>query len=600
METEDINDRIVLDYDSVSADVENILGEVNALRSNKLFVAALGENSSQKVKENCAIVKKCLSDAFNIVVVGEFKRGKSTLINALIGEDVVPSDRTPETVTINRISFSDSETPKIEAVLKNGKRMTLLQGELKRKAIEAVAEKLPSGIAGIDYIDIGANAEILKEISIVDTPGMGDLFKAFDQKVADYLASADALVYVISAISTLSITERTFLSAVVMPQGFARVLVVVNMADTMETPDNIDEITKLTKERTSEISPDIYVYTLSALDELCRKKKAARPKQDLAELLEANFLEFETALNNDIVLQKDIVKSTRAVSLTRILLDDIANRIILVKNSLNANVEQLTLNEEEFKNENSALMKKIEEKKSDLAYDINEMKLEARGWMTEFMSRLKEEIRSTEKTAEVSDLEKHFQFYMSDQIKEAVMACVERHSKDISDMIFEITKGISKEIAEKTVGNFDAKIAESIYDIGWTDMDSAMFWGSFVGAQNLLGPVYLIGQVISGFLRQSRVSKRQADFLAPILQEFDTIENEVIKNTDAIYEKLKAASVDKLHETFQSRIETSLDAINKAKQIALDESMKSEEAAECLDSVLSCIGKHKEELEKYR
>ena len=597
METEDINDRLVLDYDSVSADVENILNEINALRSNKLFLAALGENSSRKVKDNCAIVKKCLSDTFNIVVIGDFKRGKSTLINALIGENIVPADVRPETVTINRVSFS--ETPKAQAVLKNGKRMTLTQSELKREAIKALAEKLPSGIEGIDYIDIGANAEILREISIVDTPGIGDLFKAFDQKVADYLACADALIYVISAKAPLSLTERTFLSAAVMPQGFARVLVVVNMADMMETPGNINSIAKLTKERTSEINPDIYVYTLSALDELCRKKKTARPNQDLTELLEANFLEFETALNDDIIMQKDIIKSTRAVSLTRILLDDIANRINLVKSSLNANVGQLTLNEEEFKNENSALMTKLEEKKAELASDIDDMRREAKGWMTEFMSRLKDEIRRTEKTAEVGDLEKHFQFYMSDQIKEAVMTCVERHSMDISDRISEITKGMSREIAEKTVGNFDAKIAESISDIGWTDMDSAMFWGSFVGARNILGPIYLIGQAIGGFLRQSKVSKRQADFLAPILQEFDSIENEVIKNTDAVYEKLKVSSVDKLHETFQSRIETSLDAINKAKRIALDESVKSEEAAEYLDSVLSGIVKHKEELENY-
>jgi len=600
VEAENINDRLIINYDSVSADIENILGEINALRSNKLFTAALGENSSQKIKDNCAAVKKCLSGPFNIVVAGDFKRGKSTLINALIGDNIVPSDVKPETVTINKVSFSDSQTPKVEAVLKNGKRMTLTASELKREAIEALAKKLPSGIEEIDYIDIGANAEILKEISIVDTPGMGDLFKAFDQKVANYLASADALIYVISAKSPLSLTERTFLSAAVMPQGFARVLVVVNMADTMETPENVDSIAKLTKERTAEISPEIYTYTISALDELCRKKKTARPKKKLEGLLEANYLEFETALNDDIVLQKDIIKTTRAISLTRIMLDDTANRISLVKSSLSANAEQLAKNEEEFKNENSALMKKIEDKKTDLSHDINEMKREANGWMTEFMSRLKEEIRAAEKTAEVADLEKHFQFYMSDKIKEAVITCVERHSIDISDRIAEITKGLSKEIAEKTVGNFDAKIAESIAGIGWTNMDSAMFWGDFLGAGNLLGPIYLVGQAISGFLRQNRVSRGQADFLAPILQEFESIENEVLKNTDAIYEKLKASSVDKLQGTFQSQIETSLDAINKAKQIALDENVKTEEAVEYLNSVLAGIVKYKDELEKYR
>jgi GTPase SAR1 family protein len=600
MNTEDLSGRLVLDYDSVRADVENILGEIDSLRSNKLFIAALGENSARKVRDNCAAVRKCLSDAFNVVVIGDFKRGKSTLINALIGDDIVPAAVTPETVTINRLSFS--ETPKAEAVLKNGHKMTLAHNELKREAIEKISGQLPSEI---DYVDIRANVEILREISIVDTPGIGDLLKAFDQKIADYLMNADALIYVLSVKSPFSMTERAFLSTAVMPQGFARVLAVVNMADTLETPENINKITEFTKEKAAEINPDIYVYTLSALDELCRKKGVKRPEPDLAAPLEANFLEFETALNNDIILQKDIIKSTRAAALTRISLDDIANRINLVKNSLRANVEKLALNEEEFKNENSALMKKIEKKKAELASDIDGMRREAKGWMAEFMARLKDEIRGAEKNAEVSDLEKHFQFYMSDQIKNAVMTCVERHRKDISDRISDITKSVSSEIAENAFGSIDAKIAENIADIGWTNMDFAMFWGkAFIKAYGvdlvpIVPNIVLIGQVITGYLRQNTVSKRQADFLAPILQGFDSIDGDVIKNADAVYEKLKLAAIDKLRETFQNQIETSLDAINMAKQIALDESVKSEDVAEYLDSALTGLEKHRDVLNKY-
>jgi len=595
--TENINDRIFTDYDSVCGDVEKILGEVNMLRSNQLFIAALGDDSALKMSDNCDVVKRRLRDAFNVVVVGDFKRGKSTLINALIGSDVLPTAVTPETVTINRISYS--ETPRVEAVMKNGKRKTLSHDGLRREAIEEEAKTLP---AKIDYVDIRANVEILKEISIVDTPGIGDLFKIFDREVAAYLVNADALIYVISVKAPLSMTERAFLSTAVMPLGFARVLAVVNMADTLETPENVQKITEYTKDRAQVISPDIYVYTLSALDELCRRKGEARPEPGLAPMLEANFLEFEAALNTDIIQQKNIIKSTRALALTRILLDDIANRISLVKNSLRTNVEKLQSNEDEFKNENSDLMKSIEKRKSELGADIDIMRREAKSWMAEFMSRLKAETGGIEKSVEVSDLEKHFQFFMSDNIKDAIISCVERHQKDISDRISDITKSMSTKIAESAFGGVNAKIAENVADISWTSMDSLMFYGDAIGwfiGDDLLGPVHLIAQAITGFIRQSEVSKKQSDFLTPILQGFDSLSDDVIKNTDAVYENLKLTAIDRLQETFQSQIDASLSAITSAKRIALDENVKAEDVAKYLDSVLSKLKEYGEVLDKY-
>jgi ribosome biogenesis GTPase A len=193
---ENINNRIILDYDSVCDDIESVLDEINSLRSDKFFVKTMGADFAQKVKNRGALVKKRLYDAFNIVVIGDFKRGKSTLVNALIGEDILPSAVTTETVTINKVSFS--ETPKVEAVLKNGTRAMLSYKELQRKSIEKIAEQLPSDI---DFIDVRSNAEILKEITIIDTPGVGDLLKAFDQKVADYLVNADAFYYHINHFS---------------------------------------------------------------------------------------------------------------------------------------------------------------------------------------------------------------------------------------------------------------------------------------------------------------------------------------------------------------------------------------------------------------
>jgi len=589
-----INDRIILDYDSLCDDIENILNEVNALRLEKLFKKALGDDFSEKVKESCGSVKKRLYGSFNIVIIGDFKRGKSTLINAIIGEDIAPTAVTPETVTFNKISFS--ETVGAEAVLKNGKRVALSYNELNRKAIEHITEQLPSEI---DFIDIKSNAEILRNISVIDTPGVGDLLKEFDQKVADYLVNADALLYVISARSPLSITEQAFLSSAVLPHSFSRIFAVVNMADTLETVGNVERITELTKERITAISPDISTFILSALDEICRKKDLKRPEPELADLLEMNFLEFESALQNDIILQKDIIKSSRAVSLAERLFSELRSRVNLIQNSLKANSDKLLANEEEFKNQNSELLKTVEKKKSEIALEIDAMKNESKGWLHHFLMRLKQELESIGTAVSVSDMERHFQFFMSDLIKSAVTLCVERHQKDISEKLTNFSNDISQEITQSAFGSVDAQIASSITDISWTKVDTTMFAIDFIGGE-ILGPLMIVGQTIAGFVRQSTISKKQTEFMAPILQGFGSVINDAVNNIDSIYEQLKLSAIDKLDELFQSQIEVSLEAIEQARQISADEEVKAEQVVEYLNSLLGSVEGFNKIIEKYK
>ena len=55
------------------------------------------------------LIEKMKKDTFQLVIAGEFSRGKSTLINALLGDDILPSDPNPTTVMLNVIKNSDNE-----------------------------------------------------------------------------------------------------------------------------------------------------------------------------------------------------------------------------------------------------------------------------------------------------------------------------------------------------------------------------------------------------------------------------------------------------------------------------------------------------------
>src|ERR1700759_1015997 len=77
---------------------------------------------AKSVKERVEreLVKKLEEDRFHLVVVGEFNHGKSTFVNALLGEQVLPVGVTPTTAAIHHLKYSDA--PESTIVFQSGKR----------------------------------------------------------------------------------------------------------------------------------------------------------------------------------------------------------------------------------------------------------------------------------------------------------------------------------------------------------------------------------------------------------------------------------------------------------------------------------------------
>lgn len=594
-----INSRITLDFDSVCSDIDSILSDIRHMRSERYFSRTLGIEAVQRLKEYETAIKKRLRDPFSLVVIGDFKRGKSTLINAILGDEILPASVTPETVTINRISYD--ETPKAEAILQNGKRISLDHSELKRDIMERILPDLPSPI---EYVEIKSDNTILKDISIVDTPGVGDLMNAFDEQVADYLINADAIIYVVSARAPFSASEQAFLTSVVVPQSFSRVIVAVNMTDALEKTENINKVKAMTLERAESIGENVYVYMLSALDELCRKKGLRRPEPELESILENNFIEFENALQHDIILQKDIIKSMRGISLTDQMLRDTIARIELIRNALTLGVKKLNAHTAEFQNQDSILKRNIERRKTDMTACVDDMKSEAKHWISEFMARLKTEIETAQNAAAMPDIERHFQFYMIDSIKNAITTCVRYHQQDISVRISSTVKEMAQEITQQTFGSINKQIADCITNVSWTGTDSAMFSiqiaDSVLGISEYLGPLYIIGQAVMGFARKKAVERRQSDFLTPVLEGYTDITTDVINSIIKIYDQMKYYAVDALDGMYQKQVEASEDAIRQAQDILTDETRKSDDVITYLMETASVLTAYCESLSKYK
>ena len=253
-------DRIIYSQEQMAIALDNALDQLKTLRYDSRYRAMLGDLFVEKLSRWEGDIRRQKDAPFTLVVVGDFKRGKSTLINALLGEEVVTTDVTTETVTLNRISYGPHSS---EAVLADGRSVRLSDEELHRETLEKV---LAQAGEGVKWLELKRPIDLLKQVTIIDTPGTGDSMRDFSGVVKESLLQADAVIYIYNVKYPLSQTEQLFLKSAVLPQRYTTLFLVGNYADTMENEENYARIRDLLQERTAGLLPDAELLTISALD----------------------------------------------------------------------------------------------------------------------------------------------------------------------------------------------------------------------------------------------------------------------------------------------------------------------------------------------
>ena len=167
----------------------------------------------------------------NLAVLGEFKRGKSTLINRLLGEPVLPVGVVP--MTSLPILVEHGPRPEVEVELASGEGLRLGPGDLSDYATEAGN---PDNRRQVRRVVVRHPAPILAEgVVLVDTPGIGSAHDHNTEVAHRALAEADAAVFVFSVDSPASRAELDFLRSV--RERVGRLILVLNKADLVSDPE---------------------------------------------------------------------------------------------------------------------------------------------------------------------------------------------------------------------------------------------------------------------------------------------------------------------------------------------------------------------------
>src|SRR5688572_12029058 len=191
-----------------------------------------------------------LDELFLLVVVGEFNAGKSAFVNALVGADVLAEGVTPTTSRIGLLRHGESASREVTG-------------------------------AGLEVIT--APVELLREMSIVDTPGTNAVRREHEALTREFVPRSDLVLFVTSADRPFTESERAFLQAI--RDWGKKIVVVLNKVDIFERPAEVAQVLEFITTSARELlgfTPEVFPVS-------GRQARRAKESGDAAALAASGF-----------------------------------------------------------------------------------------------------------------------------------------------------------------------------------------------------------------------------------------------------------------------------------------------------------------------
>ena len=216
--------------------------EVTLFTDIAATLAELGDAASQDRRRLLDVAQDLRDMFFLVVIIGEFNAGKSTFINALLGDELLQMGITPTTEAIQLIRYGETATRKPN-----------------------IRE---DGIYEWTHPNTGAVG-----VSLVDTPGTGSVFQKHETTAKAFLHRSDLVIFVISAKRALAEAERLYLE---LARDYGKkIILVVNQVDLLN-PGERSEVRRFVERQVEELL-DLkpLIFMVSAKDALKATREGA-------------------------------------------------------------------------------------------------------------------------------------------------------------------------------------------------------------------------------------------------------------------------------------------------------------------------------------
>lgn len=435
-------------------------------------------NDEEKTSSLIDLASSVQNGKFSIVVVGQFSAGKSTFLNALMGEKYLPSFTTETTATINflrSVNESPTKKPLIKVNYKDGKE---------ERCEEVTLENIEKFVStkGVDVaknilsVEVFLDSKYLNDgVSLVDSPGLNGVLEGHEQITNDQIDRSHAAIFMFNAKQPGSKSDFEKLNMLLRKCN--SVLIVLNQKDLVkEDEQTIDDVVHNLKQNyakyfNTDQLPEIFpISSYQALVARSKRKLDYNGKTDFSaeqkqDLLDSSEIEaFETRLIKYLTqgekAQKELLSPVEKVHAFLTETEaSIASEIEQLSNTVDADEVRLQISQ--LKDELETLSAKLNSTRTDIRNKVSDIlrdaEMEIKASAADTKASCLNQITDAE---DLEELEANARIYTNRvynkyiQIWEDVSAKVDRRYRElIADEYNEYASAIEERMREKQGGN---------------------------------------------------------------------------------------------------------------------------------------------------
>ncbi|MFW5967810.1 MAG: dynamin family protein, partial [Persicimonas sp.] len=373
----------------------------------------------------------------SVVVLGEFNHGKSTVVNSLLGEEILPTGITPTTAVITHLVHGDEPAAALQPP-RGGDRVEVAYEEMG----EAIRHEEQEGEEP-EYVEIQYPNELLEDsLILVDTPGVNDISRQKVEITYGYVPKADVIVYVLDATQVLKKSEITFIKDRLLKANRDRIIFVLGKTDALSDED-VGEVESYARERLEGLIGDVELFAFSGREALRAQKEGKAPPEDFSKFREylLGFLRENKAY---ILVDSALGSGLRIAG--------------LLEQNLAIKKQGYLLERKELEERITKVERKLEQSRQLIAENIDHIEesiggiaATARHNLRTFVEEFKETLPQQIERAEARDVKLYLSAWIQDSFKEWLEEEGERVADNLEELAEEVIE-ITNQSMRETVG----------------------------------------------------------------------------------------------------------------------------------------------------
>lgn len=317
---------------------------------------------------------------FSVGIMGEFRKGKSTIINALLGQEIVPSDIVPTSATLNYVRWDTDKHAEIR--FKNGNIKEIPVDELS-KYVTKITKEAAEMSANVEDATVFYPCPFCQQgVQIVDTPGLNDdeRMTAISENV---IPTLDAIIMALVPDSPFSQSEAEFVRNKLMASDLGRLIFVLNKIDIVDEEDRprlIESIKEKIETSVLEKMAAVYgeesdeykkakdkIGVIKVLPISARMALKGKVKNDSTLIENSGYPEFEKVLSKMLTEERGVLELMHPI-----------NKILSVSKAaletLQTRQEAIDIDAEEFQKIKTEAIEKINEARQKKKEEVTTLK----------------------------------------------------------------------------------------------------------------------------------------------------------------------------------------------------------------------------------